>query len=110
MGSTRWAAVGDALANILEAEGANVVREYYFNDHGTQIDRFVNSLLAAAKGEPTPEDGYAGAYITDIKDQILAQRPDALDAENPAEVFREIGTELMFAQIKRVSAPFRYRL
>ena len=48
----------------------------------------------------TPEDGYAGAYITDIKDQILAQRPDALDAENPAEVFREIGTELMFAQIK----------
>ena len=100
LGGTRWAAVGDALANILEAEGANVVREYYFNDHGTQIDRFVNSLLAAAKGEPTPEDGYAGAYITDIKDQILAQRPDALDAENPAEVFREIGTELMFTQIK----------
>ena len=42
LGGTRWAAVGDALANILEAEGANVVREYYFNDHGTQIDRFVN--------------------------------------------------------------------
>ena len=100
LGSTRWAAVGDALARMLNAEGANVVREYYFNDHGTQIDRFVNSLLAAAKGEPTPEDGYAGDYITDIKDRILAQRPDALDAENPAEIFREIGTELMFAQIK----------
>ena len=100
LGGTRWAAVGDALARMLNAEGANVVREYYFNDHGTQIDRFVNSLLAAAKGEPTPEDGYAGDYITDIKDQILAQRPDALDAENPAEIFREIGTELMFAQIK----------
>ena len=100
LGGTRWAAVGDALARVLSAEGANVVREYYFNDHGTQIDRFVNSLLAAAKGEPTPEDGYAGDYITDIKDQILAQRPDALDAENPAEIFREIGTELMFAQIK----------
>ena len=100
LGSTRWAAVGDALARVLSAEGANVVREYYFNDHGTQIDRFVNSLLAAAKGEPTPEDGYAGDYITDIKDRILAQRPDALDAENPAEIFREIGTELMFAQIK----------
>ena len=100
LGGTRWAAVGDALARVLNAEGANVVREYYFNDHGTQIDRFVNSLLAAAKGEPTPEDGYAGDYITDIKDRILAQRPDALDAENPAEIFREIGTELMFAQIK----------
>ena len=100
LGGTRWAAVGDALARVLSAEGANVVREYYFNDHGTQIDRFVNSLLAAAKGEPTPEDGYAGDYITDIKDRILAQRPDALDAENPAEIFREIGTELMFAQIK----------
>ena len=100
LGGTRWAAVGDALARMLNAEGANVVREYYFNDHGTQIDRFVNSLLAAAKGEPTPEDGYAGDYITDIKDRILAQRPDALDAENPAEIFREIGTELMFAQIK----------
>ena len=100
LGSTRWAAVGDALARMLNTEGANVVREYYFNDHGTQIDRFVNSLLAAAKGEPTPEDGYAGDYITDIKDRILAQRPDALDAENPAEIFREIGTELMFAQIK----------
>ena len=100
LGGTRWAAVGDALARMLSAEGANVVREYYFNDHGTQIDRFVNSLLAAAKGEPTPEDGYAGDYITDIKDRILAQRPDALDAENPAEIFREIGTELMFAQIK----------
>ena len=100
LGGTRWAAVGDALARMLNAEGANVVREYYFNDHGTQIDRFVNSLLAAAKGEPTPEDGYAGDYITEIKDRILAQRPDALDAENPAEIFREIGTELMFAQIK----------
>ena len=100
LGGTRWAAVGDALARMLSAEGANVVREYYFNDHGTQIDRFVNSLLAAAKGEPTPEDGYAGGYITEIKDRILAQRPDALDAENPAEIFREIGTELMFAQIK----------
>ena len=100
LGGARWAAVGDSLARVLSACGAAVTREYYFNDHGTQIDRFVNSLLAAAKGEPTPEDGYAGAYITDIKDQILAQRPDALDAENPAEVFREIGTELMFAQIK----------
>ena len=43
-----------------------MVREYYFNDHGTQIDRFAKSLIASAKGEPTPEDGYAGDYIADI--------------------------------------------
>ena len=53
-----------------------------------------------------PEDGYAGAYIVDIKDQILAQRPDALEAENPEEIFREIGTHLMFDQIKESLAAF----
>lgn len=100
LGGTRWAAVGDALARILEAEGATVVREYYFNDHGTQIDRFVHSLMAAAAGKPTPENGYAGAYITEIKDRILTQYPNALHEANAPEVFREAGTELMFAQIK----------
>ena len=49
------------------------MREYYFNDHGAQIDRFANSLIAAAKGEPTPEDGYAGDYINDIAAQVLAE-------------------------------------
>nr|MCH9734504.1 arginine--tRNA ligase [Actinomycetes bacterium] len=58
IGGTRWAAVGDALGRLLSTQGAQVVREYYFNDHGAQIDRFSNSLIAAAKGEPTPEDGY----------------------------------------------------
>ena len=66
IGGTRWAAVGDALGRLLSTQGADVVREYYFNDHGTQIDRFASSLIAAAKDEPTPEDGYAGSYITDI--------------------------------------------
>ena len=68
LGGTRWAAVGDALARILQAEGAAVTREYYFNDHGAQIDRFARSLLARAKGEPAPEDGYGGAYIDEIAD------------------------------------------
>ena len=72
IGGTRWAAVGDALGRLLTTQGADVVREYYFNDHGAQIDRFANSLIAAAKGEPTPEDGYAGSYIADIAAQILA--------------------------------------
>ena len=66
IGGTRWAAVGDALGRLLSTQGAEVLREYYFNDHGAQIDRFTNSLVAAAKGEPTPDDGYAGDYIKDI--------------------------------------------
>ena len=66
LGHVRWAAVGDALARLLEAAGADVTREYYFNDAGVQIDRFARSLLAAANGEPTPKDGYGGAYIGEI--------------------------------------------
>ncbi len=79
IGGTRWAAVGDALGRLLTTQGARVVREYYFNDHGTQIDRFANSLIAAAKGEPTPDDGYAGDYINEIAAQVLAKDPDALE-------------------------------
>ena len=79
LGGTRWAAVGDALGRVLSAEGAAVTREYYFNDHGAQIDRFARSLVAAALGEPTPEDGYAGAYIGEIAAQVLDAAPGALD-------------------------------
>ncbi|OBG58094.1 arginine--tRNA ligase [Mycobacterium sp. E735] len=102
IGGTRWAAVGDALGRLLSTQGAAVEREYYFNDHGAQIDRFANSLIAAAKGEPTPEDGYAGAYINDIAAQVLGKAPDALSlpAAEMHETFREIGVDLMFTHIK----------
>ncbi|BBZ40810.1 arginine--tRNA ligase [Mycobacterium conspicuum] len=102
IGGTRWAAVGDALGRLLTTQGADVVREYYFNDHGAQIDRFVSSLIAAAKDEPVPDDGYAGAYIIDIAAQVLDKAPDALSLpENEMrETFREIGVDLMFTHIK----------
>ena len=77
IGGTRWAAVGDALGRLLEASGADVTREYYFNDAGAQIDRFARSLQAAAHGRPVPEDGYAGAYIADIAAQVVAARARA---------------------------------
>ena len=102
IGGTRWAAVGDALGRLLATQGATVVREYYFNDHGAQIDRFVNSLIAAAKGESAPEGGYAGAYINDVAAQVLVKAPDAMrlpDAEQ-RETFRDIGVDLMFDHIK----------
>ena len=102
IGGTRWAAVGDALGRLLATQGARVVREYYFNDHGTQIDRFVSSLIAAAKSEPAPEDGYAGAYINDIAAQVLDQAPEvmSLPEAQQRETFRAIGVDLMFSHIK----------
>ncbi|TRX61596.1 arginine--tRNA ligase [Corynebacterium hiratae] len=102
LGGTRWAAVGDSLGRVLEASGAEVTREYYFNDHGGQIDRFARSLVAAAKGEPTPEDGYGGDYIKEIAQGVLAQNPDALEGSDAEvqEAFRSAGVEMMFAQIK----------
>ncbi|MEO6827252.1 MAG: arginine--tRNA ligase [Microbacteriaceae bacterium] len=104
MGGVRWAAVGDSLARVLQAEGADVTREYYFNDHGSQIDRFARSLLTAYLGEPTPEDGYGGAYIGDIAQQVVGRYQGdlaALPRDEQQEVFRFIGVDLMFAEIKQ---------
>ncbi|PMR59372.1 arginine--tRNA ligase [Verrucosispora sp. ts21] len=102
IGGVRWAAVGDALSRLLRAAGADVGTEYYFNDAGSQIDRFARSLLAAAKGEPAPEDGYGGAYIAEIANQVTALRPEVLSLDEAAaqEVFRVEGVQLMFAEIK----------
>ncbi|GAA4847765.1 arginine--tRNA ligase [Pseudonocardia benzenivorans] len=100
LGGTRWAAVGDALGRILSARGAAVTREYYFNDAGGQIDRFVASLVAAAKGEPAPENGYGGAYIADIAARVVAAEPGALDSPERDEVFRRVGVGFMFDEIK----------
>ncbi|MFD6092588.1 arginine--tRNA ligase [Oerskovia sp. NPDC060338] len=107
IGGVRWAAVGDSLARVLQASGAVVEREYYFNDHGAQIDRFARSLLARAKGEPAPEDGYGGQYISDIAEAVIA---DAIAAGDPdprtlpdaeaQEVFRARGVERMFDEIR----------
>ena len=102
IGGTRWAAVGDALGRLLSTQGAVVVREYYFNDHGAQIDRFARSLVAAAKGQPAPEDGYAGDYIADIAARVLQTAPNAMTQpdDEQQETFRSIGVDLMFTHIK----------
>ncbi len=103
LGGTRWAAVGDALGRIFTFSGAEVTREYYFNDHGAQIDRFARSLLASARGLDVPKDGYGGQYIHDIAATIKAQRPDAIDLvdADAQEVFRALGVEMMFSEIKQ---------
>ncbi len=102
IGGVRWAAVGDSLGRLLEFAGGDVTREYYFNDHGAQIDRYARSLLAAARKQDAPEDGYGGQYIHDIAAVIMAKHPDAasLPDDEAAELFRAEGVELMFGEIK----------
>ena len=114
IGGVRWAAVGDSLARLLEACGADVTREYYFNDHGAQIDRFARSLLARALDREVPEDGYGGQYIEDIAAQVVADAvaagepdPRTLPEAEAQEVFRSRGVELMFAEIKQKLHDFR---
>ncbi|AIC92441.1 arginine--tRNA ligase [Bifidobacterium coryneforme] len=123
IGGTRWAAVGDSMARVLEANGAKVVREYYFNDHGTQIDRFARSLVAAAHHEPVPADGYKGAYIDEIAQRVVDQaKADGLDvlalprvrdedgAEGDSEqreAFRSRAVPMMFDEIRRSMQDFR---
>ncbi|MDY7089397.1 MAG: arginine--tRNA ligase [Actinomycetota bacterium] len=108
IGGVRWAAVGDALSRLLRAAGATVGTEYYFNDAGSQIDRFAKSLYAAAKGEPAPEDGYGGEYIAEIATAVVAEAPDVLKLGEPEALgtFRRIGVELMFAEIKQSLTEF----
>ena len=107
LGGARWAAVGDSLSRLMKACGAEVTREYYFNDHGSQIDRFARSLLARARGEEIPEDGYGGQYISDIATQVMADaaaagepNPLTLSEEDAVEAFRKRGVDLMFAEVK----------
>ena len=104
----RWAATGDSLARLLSATGARVTREYYFNDAGSQIDRFTASLVAAATGRPTPKNGYEGDYIDQIAAAVVAAHPGVPEEpeEKRAEILRTEGVELMLASIKRSLADF----
>ena len=109
LGHTRWAAVGDALARVLAAAGATVSREFYINDRGVQMDKVGASVMAAAHGQPVPEDGYHGGYITDLAAAIVADRPD-ITAEPEDEqliAFREEAYRRQLAQQQGVLAIFR---
>jgi arginyl-tRNA synthetase len=102
IGHTRWAALGDAMARLLLASGATLVREFYINDAGAQMERFALSVLAAAQGEDTPEGGYAGAYIDALAQRVLAERPDLLelDAEERLVTAREIAYRLQLGELQ----------
>lgn len=78
VGHGRGAAVGDCLSRLLEANGWDVTREFYYNDAGAQIDNLTRSVLARANGiapdsDAFPEDGYRGDYIMDIANAFIAK-------------------------------------
>ncbi|MGV8851040.1 MAG: arginine--tRNA ligase [Rhodoglobus sp.] len=108
IGHTRWAALGDSLARILKTAGAELVSEFYINDAGNQMDNFGASILASAQGEPTPENGYPGAYVTELAKEVLVSNPELLDLEHDAAiaVARERGYELQLEAIKKSLSDF----
>ncbi len=84
VGHGRGAAVGDCLARLLDANGWDVTREFYYNDAGAQIENLVISVQARARGIATddaqfPENGYRGDYIVDIADAFLAKKTVTAD-------------------------------
>ena len=104
LGHTRWAAVGDAIARVLEAEGASSSREFYVNDLGVQMDKFGVSVKAAALGETIPEDGYHGAYIPELAKQVVLENPEIIDLSEPerSDAFRDAAYALQLTDQKRV--------
>jgi len=92
--SGRHAAYGDALARILEYQGNEVSREYYFNDAGGQIRLLGESVKARARGEEVPEGGYQGDYIVDLAAQIDGA------AELDASVVAARAVDLLLQSIK----------
>ncbi|MER7278254.1 arginine--tRNA ligase [Dactylosporangium sp. NPDC000244] len=102
LGHTRWAAVGDALGRILSAAGADVTREHYINDAGVQMNRFGESVMAAAHGQPTPPDGYPGEYVQDIANAIKATDPDImqLPEEEQKAAFLQKAYEKMLQEMR----------
>ncbi len=109
LGHARWAAVGDAIARVLAAAGADVAREFYINDRGVQMDRFGASVTAVAQGRPVPEDGYHGAYIADLAAAIVAAEPQILDLpdDDQRRAFREAAYVRQMDQQKAVLDLFR---
>jgi len=103
VGHGRWAALGDSMARVLEHAGWCVEREFYINDAGVQMDIFGASVAARyleACGRPAefPEDGYRGAYIAEIAEEVRAAKGDAL-ADLPLDELRVRCRELGYALV-----------
>ncbi|HVE90692.1 MAG TPA: arginine--tRNA ligase [Actinomycetota bacterium] len=112
----RNAALGDSIARLLEFTGHRVVREYYFNDGGAQMQLFGASvghryreLVGVASADDFPEDGYRGAYVYEIAQQILDEDGDVHARVQPDELaglMRERALPIVMGWIKDVLARF----
>ena len=108
VGHTRGAVLGSALANVLEAAGFEVTREYYVNDAGNQMQLFYKSVLARYQQElgqeaEIPENGYMGEYITELAKDILNIEGDRflkMEEEQALLEIGDIGREKIVSTIK----------
>ncbi|MBY5163827.1 arginine--tRNA ligase [Salsipaludibacter albus] len=87
IGHGRWAAVGDAVAELLAAVGHEVVREYYVNDAGGQVVTFGETLVLTARGEVLDDHHYQGRYVTRVATQLRADWGDEIfEEEGPGDL------------------------
>ncbi len=106
VGRGRGGVLGDCIANLLEAQGYWVTREYYFNNAGRQMRVLADSvrlryLERCGEAITFPDDYYQGAYIKDIAEKIFAEKGDALKGEPDLTLFKEVAEAEIFASIKR---------
>jgi arginyl-tRNA synthetase len=112
VGSGRNAVLGDTLANVLQAAGWRVQREYYVNDTGNQMDIFAASLFARyaqalGRDEPLPEGGYPGAYLAELGAQLAAEYGDrflTIERGEAIAALRQEGLRRMLAGIEADAA------
>ncbi|MCE5038513.1 arginine--tRNA ligase [Staphylococcus auricularis] len=114
IGHARNAAVGDTLANVLDAAGYDVTREYYVNDAGNQITKLAHSIEARyfeALGDsshPMPEDGYHGKDIIAIGKDLAERQPELreLPDDERLKTFRQLGVDYEMEKLKKDLADF----
>jgi len=108
IGHTRWAALGDAIARVLRASGADVTAEYYINDAGSQMNVFANSVYSRLHGLPVPGGGYPGQYIEDLGHEVLTEHPDIRELTEVAAlpVIRAAAYKAQMKDIKATLADF----
>jgi arginyl-tRNA synthetase len=113
--SGRHAAIGDTIANLLEAVGHEVTREYYINDTGTQIRLFARSvavrlLQEAGVNAEMPEDGYHGDYVAELGRELRDRLPEdyAEQTEDElASLVSDLAVNRMIEAIKETLERFR---
>ena len=96
VGHTRGAVLGSTLANVLDAAGYQVTREYYVNDAGSQMDAFYRSILARYKGSlgvpaEMPSNGYMGDYVNELGQEIADAEGARFLEGNEDEALKSIG-------------------